>query len=154
MVKSFLHARILMKRLFSPRFVGFVVLVCAFLASGCGKGSAKLTPVAGKVTLNGQPVTAGQVSLFTLEKEGKAAGLMTGKIDSSGGYQIVTDNRDGAPLGKYRVTVTPSMMPAAPGEKGPMGTIPQKYMDTQKSPLSFEVVENPEPGRYDLKLSK
>ncbi|HEY7159486.1 MAG TPA: hypothetical protein VH575_36405 [Gemmataceae bacterium] len=143
-----------MKRLFSPRFVGFAVLVCAFLVSGCGKESAKLTPVAGKVTLNNQPVTAGQVSLFSLEKEGKAAGLMTGKIDSSGGYKILTDNRDGAPLGKYRVTVTPSMVPATDGQKGPMGTIPPQYMDSQKSQLTIEVVENPEPGRYDLKMSK
>jgi hypothetical protein len=143
-----------MKRLFSPRFVGFVMLVCIPLASGCGKESAKLTPVAGKVTLNGQPVTAGQVSLFSLAEGGKPAGLLVGKIDSSGGYKILTDNRDGAPLGKYRVTVTPSMVPAADGQKGPTNAIPQKYMDTQKSPLSIEVVEKPEAGRYDLKLSK
>ncbi|HWG42546.1 MAG TPA: hypothetical protein VN688_07145 [Gemmataceae bacterium] len=141
-----------MNRLLSPWFVRLSVIACLAFAPGCGKPSAKLVPVAGKVTLGGQPITAGHVSLVPLSKEEKA-GLSSGSIGSDGSYKILTNNKEGAPLGKYKVTVTPSTMPTQ-GQQGPPVSIPMVYRDTQRTILSIEVVDQPEAGRYDLKLNK
>jgi hypothetical protein len=32
--------------------------------------------------------------------------------------------------------------------------IPAKYADEKETPLRIEVIEGPEPGRYDLKLTR
>jgi hypothetical protein len=133
------------------------VWVCLFVAGvcfapGCGK-SVKLVPVSGKVTLGNQPVSGGQVTLIP-DKEGATPGLITGNIDSSGNYKILTNGKDGAPLGKYKVTVTPSMMPSMDPKKGPPRPFPEIYGDPRKTTLSIEVVENPAPGAYDLKMQK
>jgi hypothetical protein len=143
-----------MKRLFSTFRVWLVVAACIPLLPGCKKESAKLVPVAGKVTLKGQPITAGQVSLIPLSKDEKTAGISSGAIDSDGSYKILTNGKDGAPLGKYRVTVTPPMMPAPEGKKGPMVPFNKAYMNTTNTPLEIEVVASPVAGAYDLKLTK
>jgi hypothetical protein len=141
-----------MKRLLSPRLACLVA--CASLVTGCAKESVKLAPVAGKVTVGGQPVTSGQVSLIPLSKEEKTPGLMTGTIDSSGNYKILTAGKDGAPLGKYKVTVTPAMRAAPADKKAPAMSYSQVFMDANKSTLTIEVVDNPPPGKYDLKLTR
>jgi len=143
-----------MKRLLSPRLVCLLAVAYACFVPGCSKESIKLAPVAGKVTVAGQPLTSGQVTLTAVSTDGKALGLISGNIESDGSYKIRTNNKDGAPLGKYKVTVTPSMMPASGGQKGPAVSFNPAYMDPSKTRLAFEVIDSPEPGRYDLKLSK
>lgn len=130
--------------------------VCLFLlgaafGAGC-KPSVSVTPVSGKVTLNGQPVASGQVSLLPLEEK-PGAELSAGQIDSSGEYKIYTAGKEGAPLGQYKVTVTPSMMPMG-GTKAPPRPFPAKYSDTKDTPLRIEVVSSPAPGAYDLKMTR
>jgi len=142
-----------MKRLLSPRLVCLLAVAYACFVPGCSKESIKLAPVAGKVTVAGQPLTSGQVTLTAVSTDGKALGLISGNIESDGSYKIRTNNKDGAPLGKYKVTVTPSMMPST-DQKGPAVSFSRAYMDPSKTRLTIEVIDNPEPGRYDLKLSK
>ncbi len=144
-----------MRPLLSLRFACFVVVTCIFFLPGCGvKESVKLTPVAGKVTVSGQPVTSGQVSLIPLSKEEKMPGIMTGIIDSSGNYKVLSDGKEGAPLGKYKVTVTPAMMAAPADKKAPVISFNRSYMDASKTNLTIEVVDSAPPGKYDLKLTK
>jgi hypothetical protein len=138
--------------------VAAVVCAAALFLSGCGSPSAKLVPVSGKVTLDGQPLTAGQVTLYSTTKEKtpeSTAGLSSGTVDSSGNYKILTAGKDGAPLGKYKVLVTPPMMPMEnAGSKGPPSLpFSMDYGDPNKTPLNIDVVENAAPGAYDLKLS-
>ena len=143
-----------MSHLFSLRLVYLVVVVCTALVPGCGKESVKLAPVAGKVTVGDQPVTSGQVSLIPLSKDEKTPGLMAGTIDSSGNYKILTDGKEGAPLGKYKVTVTPAMTAAPADKKAPVLAYNKGFMDASRSTLAIEVVDSPPPGKYDLKLTK
>ena len=138
------------------RFPCAYLLLGLLVAGGCsGKPKLELVPVSGKVTVAGQALTSGQVSLHPSAKDQVIGGLCTGTIDSSGTFTIITDGKPGVPLGKYKITVTPSMVPPTGGAKGPpVSSIDRKYQDIAQTPLTFEVVANAEPGHYDLKLDK
>jgi hypothetical protein len=77
-----------------------------------------------------------------------------GRIGPDGRYELTTngvtksETGKGAPLGWYKVTLL-TTLPGAPDI-----TVNPKYTDPAKTPLSIEVVANPEPGHYDLKLDK
>jgi hypothetical protein len=135
-----------------------LVLLGLLSVAGCKGGDANLptlAPVKGKVTLDGNPVTSGQVTLYPLAVEkGKEAGLSAGHIDSSGNYEIFTGGHAGAPLGQAKITVSPSMVPQ-PGAKSPSKTdYNPKYREVSRTPLTYTVVENAAAGTYDLQLKK
>jgi hypothetical protein len=137
-----------------PARAVLAVVACLTLALGCSGGKkATLAPVTGTVTVGGQPLTSGQVSFVPTTKDVQAAGLSAGTIDSSGKYTIYTDGKAGAPLGTYKITVTPSMMPTADG-KPPTMPFNNKYRDIATTSLTKEVIASPEAGRYDLSLEK
>jgi hypothetical protein len=144
-----------MSALLCRRGLTLAVLLGVSLAPGCAK-SVPLSPVSGKVTVDNQPVTSGQVTLIPLEEtaSAKSAGLSAGSLDAEGNYTITTGGKKGAPLGKYKVTVTPVMVPVAGATGPPTAPFNKVYQDAQATPLQIEVVENPEAGRYDLKLNK
>jgi hypothetical protein len=150
-----------MKRLFPPRLDCLVVLVCLAVIPGCGKPLPPVAPVSGKVTVDGKPLAAGQVSLLAdigmPTSENKvdvpSTGLSTGNIDSNGEYKITTAGKDGAPIGKYKVTVTPTMMPSSDPKKAPAIGFARKFSDPKDTPLRIEVVASPAAGAYDLKLT-
>ena len=136
----------------------FLVPRCCLLALfaavvGCNPSGTPLAPVKGKVTVDGQPVTSGQVSFIPLDAK-DAAGLSAGTIDSNGEYTISTEGKSGAPLGKYKVTVTPSMVPVQGATTAPSAPFNAQYRDPKKTTLNKEVVNNAAPGAYDLQLSK
>ena len=132
----------------------YSVLAILLLALGCGGGtSLHLVPVHGKVTLeDGHAVSGGQVSFFPTSEE-KKAGLITGTLGNGGEYKLFTDGKEGAPTGKYKVTVNPSMVPTG-GTKGPTTPFNQKYMNPKTTDLTVDVTDNPPPGHYDFKLKK
>jgi hypothetical protein len=140
----------------TPRFVRASLFLVASLAlaTGCGGGKPppKNVPVSGIVTLDKEPLTSGQVSLLPISEKQSAASLSAGTIDSSGKFTIFTGGKEGAPVGTYKVTVSPPMMPPQGG--GPPLQLPAKYQDASQTVLKMEVVENPAPGAYDLKLTK
>jgi len=132
----------------STRTAGFGLLLAAILASGCGKDSVAVVPVRGKVTVDGQPVTSGQVSFIPTSADQKG-GMSAGQIEGSGDYKIFTGGKEGAPSGKYKVTVTPSMVPTG-GKSMPSTPFNAKYSDVKTTPLTIDVPS----GSYDLKLTK
>lgn len=131
---------------------GFLLLSTMF-GFGCGGESVPpLYPVRGKVTVEGAPLTSGQVSLVAEPTPTTPVPSSGGKIESDGSYEIVTAGRSGAPLGKYKVRVTPLTVPTKGG--APALTFDKKYTDPKTSGLDYEVVASPQPGQYDLKLTK
>ena len=150
-----------MKRSFAIRCLGLGVVVCLGLASGCGKNLPPMSPVSGKVTVNGQPLTAGQVALIpdvgiptqeNTKDQPPTVGLSAGTIGSDGTYKIFTAGKEGAPAGKYRASVTPSMIPSGDGKAPPSGFNPQ-FSNDRSTPLKIEVPSTAA-GAYDLKLPK
>jgi hypothetical protein len=142
-----------MKRIIFSMAECAILLFCVGLCSGCNKSSLTLVPVRGKVTVDDKPVTSGQVSLIPLEKNESQKDTSSGSIDEKGEYKIFTGGGEGAPLGKYKVTVTPSMMPSG-DTKAPSAPFNRKFGDPSATTLKIEVVNNPASGAYDLKLIK
>jgi hypothetical protein len=140
-----------MKRMFFST-AGYVVLILSVtLFSGC-KEPVTLAPVSGKVTFGDQALTSGQVTLVPADST-TLKEVPGGTIDSNGEYKIFTGGREGAPLGKYKVTVNIAMMPSG-DNKPPIMGFDRKYTDAKSTPLHYEVVSNPSPGAYDLKVTK
>src|SRR5262245_42997145 len=133
-----------MKKMLSPARLA-LVLAGAALVAGCSGGkNVTLAPVSGTVTVGGQPVTGGQVSLIPFEKEQETSGLSAGTIDSGGKFTIYTGGKPGAPLGKYKVTVTMPMVPPPGGsDKPPPPPFNAKYASVSTTNLTFEVIESP-----------
>ena len=80
-----------------------------------------------------------------------------GRLNEQGQYQLATmgvkgndPHGSGAPVGWYKVTLMDNLpgMPPMPKNVNPV------YRDENKTPLAIEVVENPPPGAYDIKLNK
>jgi hypothetical protein len=140
-------------------------MLLGFPTTGCGdaSGVGPTFPVAGKVTFNGAPLTA--TSTVVLFKPDAAKGNTSsfepiGTIDADGGYTLKTKGKKGAPPGWYKVIVTardeaPPAHPKTPKQHRPVAKslLPARYGQPQTSGLSIEVVENPTPGAYDLKLT-
>src|SRR5262245_13848145 len=143
------------------RLIGICALFGALSVTlaGCGKGEVggdKLVPVAGKVTVNGKPLTTGPVTFHPDTAKGNnTPHIPVGALDAEGNYKLASATKGGAPLGWYKVTVT-AQGPA--DEKDPYAPpkylINPKFADVQTSGLAVEVVEKPAPGAYDLKVTK
>ena len=144
-----------MNALLSLRWLGLAGLLIAVAVTGCGKAGPKMAPVSGTVTVDGVPLTAGQVTFVpvdTAEKPGNT-GFSGGTLDATGKYTIFTGGEAGAPLGKYKATVNPSMVPMA-GGGAPPTAFNAKFRDAKTSTLDVEVVDGAPAGKYDLKLTK
>lgn len=132
---------------------GLLALAAAALSVGC-KGEGPLPPVAGTVTVGGRPVPSGTVTFYPDASRGNATPhLPTGIIEAGGRFEVrLPQDRKGAPPGWYRVVVFAANDPQ-PGR--PLTFfVNKRYTDPGSTPLSAEVVANPEPGRYDFALDK
>jgi hypothetical protein len=151
--------------LFLPLLLGLAAL------TGCGGGAAgKVVPVTGKITLDGEPLTAGTITFEPDDSKGnKSKSPAGGMVDASGNYKLFTSGKEGAVVGWYKVGVSPvgmqmgGMAPLPESGKltdpnknvGPSGgAVNKKYQLPATSGLSIEVVEKPEAGAYDLKVTK
>lgn len=71
-------------------------------STGCGGSHPGIVPVKGKVTIDGKPVTTGQVYVYA---EGQRPA--TGKIQTDGSFQLSSFAfNDGAPTGTHLATVS------------------------------------------------
>lgn len=133
----------------------FLCASCLALSGGCDDTEPlpPMAAVSGKAMVGDTPLTGGHVSLHPISADQKLPGLAAGEIDASGNYTIHTAGQTGAPLGKYKVTVNPSMVPPG-GDKMPSAPFNAMYSDANKTPLTIDVVENPKAGAYDLELKK
>jgi hypothetical protein len=135
------------------------LLASLTLSSGCPAPPEKVVPVEGKVLLGGQPMSLGTVTFVPDKDKGnKATGTGTSPIDSAGSYKLNYGGRNGVPPGWYKVSISPMGMPKempAAGQPLPKPvSMSPKYQHADTSGVAFEVVENPESGRYDIKLVK
>jgi hypothetical protein len=126
---------------------------CVWIALvGCG--GPKTVPVHGTATLEGKPLDRGVVFFNPDASKGNNARLACrGRIGGNGQYEIYTEDMSnvykGCPVGWYRVT----LVTLVPGNDTPIPVHP-KFTQIDKTPLVIEVLDKPEPGRYDLKFTK
>jgi hypothetical protein len=141
-----------MKKAPLDRLVLNVLWACALLTlAGCG--GPTLVPVSGKVTLDGKPLSHCGVSFHADTSKGNKGSLSSiGRLNAQGQYTLrtfgvkVSEGGTGAPVGWYKVTLR-----IGPGDPEPK--VNPNYFDPNKTPLSLEVVADPAPDAYDLKLT-
>jgi hypothetical protein len=129
-----------------------LVAAALLLLSGCTPSELPLPPlhpVKRTVTVDGQPVTGGQIAFVPTDKE-KQQPLSAGQIDASGNYEIFTGGKPGAPDGRFKVTISPSMVPAEGAKGMPTTSYNSIYSDGNKTPLQVDVPQGP----FDFKLKK
>lgn len=104
-------------------------------------------PAGGSVIVNGVPAEGAIVRLYPLAKqEGVDYPLMpSGKADAKGEYRLTTyEGEDGAPPGRYRVTLEwtdPAWRPPGGGmPPPPPDRLLEKYADWETSKIEVEVV--------------
>lgn len=127
---------------------------------GCGKKGPETFSVAGRVTFEGKPVPEGRIVFYP--ERGRPA---MANIEPDGVYRLTTFKPgDGAPAGRYRVTIDAKQVSAPTQAKsiqdeirvGPAGPttvkwlVPEKYSNPDTSPLKAEV--KPERNTIDFDL--
>jgi hypothetical protein len=132
----------------------FALLFAASLLGGCEPSGPPVYPVEGKVSLkDGTPIEFGYIILYPIvnKDEKTTLDVCQGTIQQ-GKYTIMTDVRQGAQPGNYRVSIQAAkdINPTNPYVQEWLAD--EKYVDPFTSKLTLEVVEMPEPGRYDFKL--
>ena len=139
--------------------------LAVILMAGCGddSGVGPTFPVAGKVTLQNEPFSAKNTIIVfkpDASRGNKDPFAPAGAVDADGSYTLTTKGKIGAPPGWYKVVVTsrdeaPTEHPKDPRHRPvAKSLLPARYGQEKTTDLAIEIVENPAPGAYDLKLRK
>jgi hypothetical protein len=137
-----------------------VLLPCALLTLGCSSDPYNVVPVSGTVTFNGKPLAGAHV-LFQPVRTGSDIEVgpeSVGRTDAQGRFTLTTiePERDGAMVGKHRVSVTIPEEEDRYGGGGESGgrAGPPKYTLPERYRLGTElVVEVPPDGHENLELT-
>jgi hypothetical protein len=135
---------------FSHAIRQLVFCLACVLLTGCGNG---LSQVTGTVTLDGQPLTAGENGARVTVQFFPASGVGpngVGVVDESGYYKIGTGSQFGVPAGEYNVTCSVGFNLPPGSTAKPRGADP-KFSNAKTSGLRFTV----EPGKnqFDIPLT-
>jgi hypothetical protein len=138
-----------------------LAVLCAFgLTSLVGCGGVRRIPVAGTVTLDGQPVNGGVLTFSPDTAKGNTHAISCTSPVREGRYELQTvgitrsDSGSGIPLGWYKVTYTVIDLRTKKIKQQAPVQFNDKYRRVETTPWSVEVKDNPEPGAYDFKLTK
>jgi hypothetical protein len=135
---------------------GCALLLAGLLSATLGcSNEVKLIPVSGRVTVNGKPLTSGWVCFKPDKAKGNTfGGEPIGEINDQGEYTLNYRGKPGAPPGAYKITVT-STGPTTSDNTTvkTQNTVRMTYFHANTTPLAAEVVMEPPPGAYDLKLA-
>ena len=138
------------------RILFWIALTTTGLVGCERKAGETLFPVTGRITLDGQPLSSGSL---TLRPDGVGASWQqpTGMVAADGRFVVYTNGREGVPPGTYRVVafVTETTRTAAGAARPglPRSLIPARYNDPQQTPLRWKVVAQPTANTYDLELT-
>jgi hypothetical protein len=130
--------------------MALVVIVGWAVAAFAGCGSNAGSTVHGKVTLDGEPVTAGSIAFFPTADSGRKAAAAI----EQGAYALA--KTDGLPPGKYRVEINwpkPTGKKIASADPGMQAdemreVVPPKY--NRDSTLTVEITGKDMPKDFDL----
>jgi hypothetical protein len=110
----------------------FLLLVMMVLSAGCSDGKPKRVPIAGKVLIDGKPLTLGSIQFVP-----EGARPSGGAIDRDGHFVLSCYVRgDGAVIGAHRVRVTAAQNVS---EKELRWEAPKMYADIATSGIVVHV---------------
>jgi hypothetical protein len=140
--------------------LGFSAIVAPLTLAGCGGTDLDLGQVSGKVTMNGQPVSAATVSFIPDSAQNTRGPMSSGILNEQGEFTLSTiDGVEGAVIGYHKVTVTcpfdESAGSSAAGDAvAPVSTtpcdVPDKYEGYATTDLTAEVEKGTNEFTFDL----
>lgn len=115
------------------------LVACLVLAAlpGCSE-TLPLAPVAGQVTLDGQPLPRGTVQ-FVPQQPVVPGPPAVGTINETGRYELTTAGSRGALAGMHRVCVIARQAPRDANDANPPSLVPERYNRTETSAITVEV---------------
>jgi hypothetical protein len=135
------------------RLVACVALALTIVAAGCG--GASRYPVEGRVLVKGAPLKGkeGHVLLKPDAAKGNTSTVPAmGVLERDGSFNALSNGQAGVRAGWYKVIVVAAEPGGNPNDDL-RRAINARYETEASTPLAIEVVANPTPGSYDLKLS-
>jgi hypothetical protein len=135
-------------RSLSTRYGLILVLPLALVATGCGDSGPELSPVSGRVTLDGEPVLGARIRF---QPEASGGSPSYGSTDGDGRYKLgYKRDQPGALIGWHAVRIDSSPgANSAIGKPGAPGPIPARY--NKDSDLRREV-KSGEENVFDFEL--
>jgi hypothetical protein len=123
-----------------PRVAG-AWLVLAVAAAGCGgDGRPPVYPVTGQVLVKGKPADGAFLVFHPADGGGPDAHRPYATTDETGTFRLTTfDSGDGAPAGKYRVTVVWRPKPKSTIEAEGPDRLAGRYADARTTKLEATV---------------
>jgi len=129
------------------------------VTSVVGCGGVRRVPVSGTVTLDGQPINGGNMIFAPDNAKGNTHRInCISPLIVDGQYTLQTngvtpaESGAGVPLGWYKVTFRQMAQSTKKHPVVPVN-VHDRFREPDKTPLSVEVKDNPEPGAYDFKLT-
>jgi hypothetical protein len=105
----------------------------ALLCTSCGNGRVPVYPVTGKVLMGGKPLPR---ATLVFHPTGDSPLHPVGTVDDDGSFQLTTyDQGDGAPAGKYQVTVEWRRLATINDDRPPANSLPARYARPDSSGL-------------------
>ena len=141
------------------RWLSLAILGAFALTSVVGCGGVRRVPVSGTVMLDDQPLNGGYLQFTPDTAKGNTAKIVCISPIKEGRYNLETngitraDSGAGVPPGWYKVTFMMLEESTKKHRVEPIN-INEKFKNVEKTPLSVEVKDNPEPGAYDFKMTK
>jgi hypothetical protein len=108
--------------------------------------------VQGTVEVDGRALTGGEVFFHPEVQKPGTRFEMVGMIGSDGLYTMTTNGKPGVPPGKYKVSIMPPLSPEGTSDTGKLFN--SKFESANETPLTVEVTNAPNPGQYDLQLTR
>lgn len=140
--------------------IGVLALILGCSSSESSKPLPKTVPGAGKVTLDGKPLS---YAVVTFSPRGKTAGIeCVGETDAAGEYELKQiRGSDGVPPGEYVVIInryvksdgTPVSVSGdvAPANVGAVESLPPRFSSFTETTLTAKVGESG--GAFDFNLT-
>jgi hypothetical protein len=135
-----------------------ILLATVLFVVGCGNNGAKVIPVSGTITQNGQPLPNVNITFNKID----TGAMSFAESDSQGRFTLThTHGKSGAESGKYRVSVTqkgtPIPLPAGtklediPEEQRNQTTPDIPITNSDNSPIEVEITESSNSIVIDIK---
>lgn len=126
---------------------GVAVAVAVLALAGCGGGGPKMVPVAGTVTIDGQPLSFGQIQVLPTGWRPASS-----PIGSDGRFMLTTTvSGDGCPIGTHTVVILAS---ESIGPEAMKWHTPKKYADPKASGLTATITGPMDNLKIELKWDK
>jgi hypothetical protein len=138
--------------------VAGLALLVSLALTGCNDGRPARVPVAGKVTIDGKPLTLGSIQFLPQSGQGRSSAAM---IQPDGSFTVCTyDESDGCPMGSYDVIVVATEelndvqvrhnVPKKYGDRRTSGI--KKTVDGPTAAMLIELTWDGKPGPFVEKL--